>query len=707
MPIGAFRLNTLAKKIASIIFNGPKFIGASQYAHTGLFTSGGTGVNYTNKMSDFVIPGFKNYEQSGRKVAVAVQANNDRYLAVILSATPFVALFRQVNSTGAWTSITIPTASYAAAPNDLAFNPAGTTLAFVGGFVSPSPYYTKLFNISGSTATHIADAVSDIPGTARCVAWNHDGSSIAVGFNSSPFFTVHNRSGDTFTKIANPGTLPLYGANGITFNHNGSSIAVAQNNGGTQPLSIYNRSGDTLTKVADPGTFPTGISWGVAFNHDNTSLAVAHATSPYVTIYNRSGDTFTKITNPSTLPSGTSNSVKWNSDGTSLAVAGAFSASVGPFMIYNRSGDTFTKIANPSILMAQNLSSGLGYNNVQWISGGIITNVSQYPQLQSYSRSGDTLSISFPTQNFSDVGLVNPSTDFKFNSAGTSLATGTNNASAAYVYNLDAAGTPTLAASISPNIGTTISSVAWTPDGDYLSLGGISSPYLRLYSRSGDTFTQYTPATNPGFLPNCQQWNHDGSSVAMGSESSPYIHIYNRSGTTLTKLSNPAALPAGHAWAVSWNHNNTSLAVAHNSDPRVTIYNRSGDTFTKITSPWADNAPTGNTLALAFSNNGNYLAIQQFGNIAVYSRTGDSFSRVAVVVSGYGTTNIASLKWSPDDTQIMTYGIPTSVTTVYPYKIWAFSGTALVDKSAVFDGGASAPFSTTGSKGDAYWAPVV
>ena len=76
---------------------------------------------------------------------------------------------------------------------------------------------------------------------------------------------------------------------------------------------------------------------------------------------------------------------------------------------------------------------------------------------------------------------------------------------------------------------------------------------------------------------------------------------------TFTKLTDPAALPAGPGLGAAFDPTSTYLTIAHLTTPFVTIYKRSGDTFTKLANPAALPAGTGRGAAFDLTNT--YLAI--------------------------------------------------------------------------------------------------
>ena len=94
---------------------------------------------------------------------------------------------------------------------------------------------------------------------------------------------------------------------------------------------------------------------------------------------------------------------------------------------------------------------------------------------------------------------------------------------------------------------------AFAPNGNFLAVGITSSPFIKIYSRSGDTFTALSnPASLPAGIGNRVQWSADSNYLSVGMATTPYIFTYSRSGSTFTALSNPSTLPAGTIRGVSY-----------------------------------------------------------------------------------------------------------------------------------------------------------
>ena len=187
----------------------------------------------------------------------------------------------------------------------------------------------------------------------------------------------------------------------------------------------------------------------------------------------------------------------------------------------------------------------------------------------------------------------------------------------------------------------------WSPDGEYVAVTVVSSPYLKILKRKGDDFEALSnPATMPGSC-FCPTFSPCGTYLAIGLTSSPYLYIYKRDGDTFTKLDNPASLPSAGMQVTEWSPDGRYLAVGGGTGGSLlAIYERDGDTFTKLSDP-AD-MPPGAVNGMSFSSDGKYLAIAH-GNspyILIYKRNVSTFTKLATVDSMPGTSYC--IKFSPD-----------------------------------------------------------
>jgi WD40 repeat protein len=114
------------------------------------------------------------------------------------------------------------------------------------------------------------------------------------------------------------------------------------------------------------------------------------------------------------------------------------------------------------------------------------------------------------------------------------------------------------------------------------------------------------PTTLPTGVGNGCAFSPDGRFLAVAEVPSPYAVIYERIGSTFTALSTPGTTPTGVANGVAWSPKGDFLSYAHTTTPFVTNYLRQGNTFTKLNDP--ESIPPGNGFSCAWSPNGEYFA---------------------------------------------------------------------------------------------------
>jgi len=151
--------------------------------------------------------------------------------------------------------------------------------------------------------------------------------------------------------------------------------------------------------------------------------------------------------------------------------------------------------------------------------------------------------------------------------------------------------------------------VEFGPDSASLWVGVAASPFIYVYSISGNTFTLDSAANfspGPGGAVRSISFNSAGTSVAFATGTSPFFKVYNISGKSYTLLTLPSGLPTNTGMDVSWAPDGNSLALIGFSSPVLVVLTRSGDTFTVktgITSP-AGSGQSGN-----YNNDGTYLTV--------------------------------------------------------------------------------------------------
>jgi uncharacterized repeat protein (TIGR02543 family) len=81
------------------------------------------------------------------------------------------------------------------------------------------------------------------------------------------------------------------------------------------------------------------------------------------------------------------------------------------------------------------------------------------------------------------------------------------------------------------------------------------------------------PSTLPTGVGFDVAFSSDDTYMSVGHLTTPYVTIYKRSGDTFTKLDNPSTLPTGTGYGVAFSSDDTYMSVAHTIAPYVTIYN--------------------------------------------------------------------------------------------------------------------------------------
>jgi 6-phosphogluconolactonase (cycloisomerase 2 family) len=206
---------------------------------------------------------------------------------------------------------------------------------------------------------------------------------------------------------------------------------------------------------------------------------------------------------------------------------------------------------------------------------------------------------------------------------------------------------------------------AFSPDGTYLAVAHDTSPYITIYKREGDTFNKLSnPSTLPTGIGYGCSFSHDGNYLAVSHSLYPYITIYKREGDTFNKLSNPSTLPTGTGYGCAFSHDGTYLAVAHSTSPYITIYKREGNTFNKLSDP--STLPTGTGRECDFSPDGTYLAVAHITSpyITIYKREGNTFNKLSNPSTlppgtGYGCA------FSPDGTYLAVAHSTSPYITIY------------------------------------------
>jgi WD40 repeat protein len=159
--------------------------------------------------------------------------------------------------------------------------------------------------------------------------------------------------------------------------------------------------------------------------------------------------------------------------------------------------------------------------------------------------------------------------------------------------------------------------VAFSPDGNFMAVAHNGSPFVTIYSISGNTFTKLPdPAILPTGIGEDIAFSPDGNFMAVAHDVSPYVTIYSISGTTFTKIADPSTALTADADGVAFSPDSAFMAVAGAGD-RVVIYDTSTIPFTKITDLSA--SIPGVVTSIALSPDGNFLAVGSSTSPFIYT----------------------------------------------------------------------------------------
>lgn len=311
---------------------------------------------------------------------------------------------------------------------------------------------------------------------SNACSWSRNGNYLFhCNFVTSPYHFLYKVTGNQFNKMADLSPLTSITAiNGSAWSYDDQYLALACSSA-TQRLLIFKRTGDTFTKLTDPIS-PNGNITAVDWFFDGSNHYLACSGSgDRLFLYKNSGDTFNQLTAPATLPSGTSNYCAFSPDGSRLFV----SASGAPFItFYSRSGDTFTKLNDPTTALAV---ASIGSD---WVDNDNIVVGITSAQPRLYTWDGTTF------QQGSTVGAHAAATNIRFDASKTYLALATN-----------------------------------------------TTPFFRVYSRIGTTYTLInTPSSLPSLTGRGLAWSPNSNYLAVSHTNAPFIQIYRFDGTTLTNL---------------------------------------------------------------------------------------------------------------------------------------------------------------------------
>jgi hypothetical protein len=198
--------------------------------------------------------------------------------------------------------------------------------------LSTSPFIA-IYKRTGSTFVKLANPGTLPTSQVNGLSFTSDSSYLALALQSAPYVFVYKRTVDAFAKIADPAVSPVSVGQCVSFSPDGQYLALAVQSA-TGGLVIYKKNSDILSKLSDPAIYPSANTSCVAFSPDGARLLVSSITTigtlaPAV-IYGRVVDVFTPV-----ALGVAANNAAFSPDGKYIAAAGVSDQSAA---VYDVSG---------------------------------------------------------------------------------------------------------------------------------------------------------------------------------------------------------------------------------------------------------------------------------------------------------------------------------------------------------------------------------
>lgn len=235
---------------------------------------------------------------------------------------------------------------------------------------------------------------------------------------------------------------------------------------------------------------------------DFLAVGISNITQPR--IYKRSGDSFNRLLTGVPTASLTGYSAKFSPDESYVVFCGS-GTSPGNLHIWLRDGDVFTRSAATTPI-------------------AVFTDVDVSP---------DSAHIA--------LGCSSDNSPMVYKRSGDSFSRLTSGVATPY---------------------TSSNGVAYSPDGAHLYVvaGSSVSSSLAVLKRSGDTYTEITPKpTTPGGIPQCVAASPDGRFVAVGTDTAPFLRLYSRNGDSLTLLAATGYEPSVSVFDLAFSPDGSTL----------------------------------------------------------------------------------------------------------------------------------------------------
>jgi hypothetical protein len=186
----------------------------------------------------------------------------------------------------------------------------------------------------------------------------------------------------------------------------------------------------------------------------------------------------------------------------------------------------------------------------------------------------------------------------------------------------------------------------------YMAATRSTSPFIQIYEADlSDTITSATLLGNPSVLPagvpQHIRFSNNGEFLAVNHATTPFMRMYSRSGATFTSITVPDTTGAPHTLAgtvgISWNADDTSIAYI-NGTGAYRISNRTGSTFSTPVSTTQSSIQS-----VAFNPNPLYLNVLLVSEDSNGSGRAIYWDGTSVTLTATNSTYEAQVfQWSPD-----------------------------------------------------------
>lgn len=442
------------------------------------------------------------------------------------------------------------------------WSPNGDFLALSARHISPPNFYFKIYQKQGSPLPPTAGLLTKISGTGDSTINYY--SYAANGFQPNTFSytfflteTMPAPSG-TLTKVSGTGATTLTYSSVIA-SYSGAEIEIRLAAASVTAGAVYQDSGNNQYSALDTISTGTTLSLSVLGTNNATSGAVYADTNgtQYVVNATISSGAALTVTKSQlidiTAASGISTTnisdkyMSWSKDSSLFLISDSTNDS--GMLIYGRLGTAFTNITGPGYAPTP---PGTGVLTLQSGTGAPTLTYSGF----TYSLGTYTFTISAASVTSGAIyadplgGLYEVSTTI---SSGTTLTC------------------------TSSWPGIEIGGAAISPNGQILALLISSAPYILFYAISGyglnATFSAIaTPSTIPPEVLNCLSWSLNSKFLALGHSTTPFIFIYSVSGQTFVKLADPVAIPDNSVGCCHFSPTTQYLALGISGTPYLDFY---------------------------------------------------------------------------------------------------------------------------------------